>query len=45
VRDEGDVALGQQRPDPGQRPVRAFADLLDGLARMLGVAGDHPVAP
>jgi hypothetical protein len=45
VRDQDHVAVGQQRPDPGQHPVRAFADRLDRFARMVRVAGDDPVAP
>ncbi len=31
VGDQGDVTVGKQRPDPGQRPVGPFADVLHGL--------------
>ncbi|SCE53674.1 hypothetical protein GA0115240_18033 [Streptomyces sp. DvalAA-14] len=45
VRDDGDIAVAQQWPDPVEYRVRARGHLLELLARMSGVAGNHTVPP
>ena len=45
VRDQGDVAIREERRGPLEYPVDPLADLLDGLARVAGVAGNDPVPP
>jgi hypothetical protein len=42
VRDQRDVAAGQQGSDPGQHAFGPLGDLLDGLARVRGVPGITP---
>lgn len=43
VRDDGDIAVCQQRPNPVQHHVRTRGHLLELLARMVCVAGNDPV--
>ncbi len=45
VRDQRDVAVGQQRLDPAQHPVHPLAHLLHRLPGVRGVTRDHAVPP
>jgi hypothetical protein len=45
VRDQRDIAVGQQRRHPAEHLVGPLAYLFHGLAGMFGVAGDHAVPP
>ena len=45
VSNDRDVSIAQQRPNPVQHRARTRGHLLELLARMVGVAGNHAVSP
>ena len=45
MRDQHDIAVGQQRRHPAEYLIGPLAYLFYGLAGMFGVAGDHAVPP
>src|SRR5260370_5488848 len=45
VGDERDVSAREQRPDPAKDPIGADADLVDGLARVIGATGYDAATP